>query len=127
MTVTALPLHDPGDNHWHIPGDAPVAPAGHLPDGTDPGCRINWAAFPPELRGSFKRAGWALITLPIPVALLKRAATSRVGHPSAGTIAAVTEQWRRYATWLAGRSQHAVRVRAAPAARGPHPDAVVGG
>jgi hypothetical protein len=124
MTVTALPLHD-GDD-WHIPADAPVAPAGHLPDGTgpgrlsrfgddiwdlsplarrehEPGRRINWASFPPVLRGSFKRAGWALITLPTPEALLERAATSRVEHPSTGTIAAVTEQWRRYATWLAAR------------------------
>jgi hypothetical protein len=125
MTVTALPLHDGGE-YWHIPGDAPVAPAGRLADGTDPGRvsrfgdgiwdlsplarrehepgrRINWVTFPPVLRGSFKRAGWALITLPTPEALLERAATSRVEHPSAGTIAAVTEQWRRYATWLAGQ------------------------
>jgi hypothetical protein len=125
MTITAFELHDSGED-WHVLGDAPVAPAGRLPDGTDPGSlsrfsddmwdlsplsrrehepgrRINWATFPPELRGSFKRAGWALITLPTPEALLERAATSRVEHPSAGTIAAVTEQWRRYATWLASR------------------------
>ena len=184
MTATALPLHDGGED-WHVPADALVAPAGRLPDGTDPGRvsrfgddmwdlsplarrehepgrRINWATFPPALRGSFKRAGWALITLPTPEALLERAATSRVEHPSAGTIAAVTEQWRRYATWLAGqrhhppgrggrrlprpvgrahgpaagrepdpqpgagRGQHAVGVRAAPAARRPHPHAAVG-
>jgi hypothetical protein len=55
------------------------------------------------LRGSFKRAGWALITLPTPDALLQRAATSRVENPSAGTITAVTDQWRRYAAWLASR------------------------
>jgi hypothetical protein len=125
MTVTALSLHDGGAD-WHVPADALVAPAGRLPDGTDPGHvsrfgddmwdlaplarrehepgrRINWATFPPVLRGSFKRAGWALITLPTPEALLERAATSRVEHPSTGTIAAVTEQWRRYATWLTAR------------------------
>jgi hypothetical protein len=124
MTITALPLRDSDD--WHVPADAPVAPAGRLPDRTDPGRvsrfgddiwdlsplslrehepgrRINWASFPPVLRGSFKRAGWALITLPTPEALLERAATSRVEHPSTGTIAAVTEQWRRYAEWLAAR------------------------
>jgi hypothetical protein len=123
MTTTVLPLHDGGED-WHVPGDAPVAPAGRLPGDTDtgrvsrfgddvwdlsplarrehePGRRINWATFPPALRGSFKRAGWALITLPTPEALLERAATSRVEHPSAAAIAAVTEQWRRYATWLA--------------------------
>jgi integrase len=125
MTITALPLHD-SDGDWHVPGDAPVAPAGRLPDGTEPGClsrfgddiwdlsplarrehepgrRINWASFPPVLRSGFKRAGWALITLPTPEALLERAATSRVEHPSTATIAAVTEQWRRYAAWLASR------------------------
>jgi hypothetical protein len=125
MTAAALPLHDGGAD-WQIPADALVAPAGRLPDvagpghvsrfGDDmwdlsplarhehePGRRINWATFPPVLRGSFKRAGWALITLPTPEALLERAATSRVEHPSVGTIAAVTEQWRRYATWLAGQ------------------------
>jgi hypothetical protein len=125
MTVTALPLHDPGGD-CHVPGDAPVAPAGRLPDGTgpdrlsrfgddiwdlsplarrehEPGRRINWVTFPQPLRSSFKRAGWALITLPTPEALLERAATSRVEHPSSGTIAAVTEQWRRYAAWLASR------------------------
>jgi hypothetical protein len=80
MTITALPLHD-SDGDWHVPGDAPVAPAGRLPDGTEPGClsrfgddiwdlsplarrehepgrRINWASFPPVLRSGFKRAGW---------------------------------------------------------------------
>jgi hypothetical protein len=125
MTATAVALHDGGDD-WHVPGDAPVTPAGRLPDDTDPGRmsrfgddmwdlsplarrehepgrRINWATFPPALRGTFKRAGWALITLPTPEALLERAATSRVEHPSTGTIAAVTEQWRRYATWLTAR------------------------
>jgi hypothetical protein len=125
MTANVLPLHDGGAD-WHVPADALVAPAGRLPDNTDPGHvsrfgddmwdlsplarrehepgrRINWATFPPVLRGSFKRAGWALITLPTPEALLERSATSRVEHPSAGTIAAVTEQWRRYATWLASR------------------------
>jgi hypothetical protein len=125
MTATAFALHDGGED-WHVPADAPAASAWRLPDGTgpgrvsrfgddmwdlsplarrehEPGRRINWATFPPALRGSFKRAGWALITLPTPEALLERAATSRVEHPSAGTIAAVTEQWRRYATWLTGQ------------------------
>ena len=124
MTATAVALHDGDDRH--VPGDALVTLAVRLPNDTDPGRvsrfgddmwdlsplarrehepgrRINWATFPHELRGSFKHAGWALITLPTPEALLERAATSRVEHPSAGTIAAVTEQWRRYATWLAGR------------------------
>jgi hypothetical protein len=50
----------------------------------EPGRRINWATFPPTLRNTFKRAGW-------------------VEHPSAATVAAVTEQWRRYATWLPAR------------------------
>lgn len=124
MTVTALPSRDPGDKDWLIPADSPVAPRGLL-DATapgavsrfgddawdlsplarrehEPGRRINWATFPATLRDSFKRAGWALITLPTPGALLERAATSRVEHPSAGTIASVAEQWRRYAIWLDG-------------------------
>jgi hypothetical protein len=36
MTANVLPLHD-GGTDWHVPADAPVAPAGRLPDGTDPG------------------------------------------------------------------------------------------
>lgn len=125
MTAAAFPLRDPDAKDWRIPADAPVAPSPDLPDGTvpgsvsrfgddawdlsplarrehEPGRRINWATFPPALRDSFKRAGWALITLPTPEALLERAATSRVEHPSAGTIASVAENWRRYAIWLDG-------------------------
>jgi hypothetical protein len=125
MTAAAFPLNDPGDKDWLIPADASVSRSPDLPDGTGPGAvsrfgddawdlsplarrehepgrRINWATFPVALRDSFKRAGWALITLPTPEALLERAATSRVEHPSAGTIASVAGQWRRYATWLDG-------------------------
>ena len=114
MTAAAFPLRDPGDKDWPIPGDSPVFPSRDLPNGTclpavsrfgddawdlsplarrehEPGRRINWATFPPALRDSFKRAGWALITLPTPEALLERAATSRVERPSAGTIASVAE------------------------------------
>ncbi len=125
MTAAAFPLRDLGDKDWLIPAAAPVSRSPDLPDGTgrgavsrfgddawdlsplarrehEPGRRINWTTFPPTLRDSFKRAGWALITLPTPKALLERAATSRVEHPSVGTIASVAEQWRRYATWLDG-------------------------
>jgi hypothetical protein len=71
-----------GDDIWDL---SPLARREH-----EPGRRINWVTFPSALRGSFKRAGWALITLPTPEALLERVATSRVEHPSAGTMAAVT-------------------------------------
>jgi hypothetical protein len=124
MTIAVIPSRDPEDEDWLIPADSPVAPS-DPPDGTGPGAgsrfgddawglstlarrehepgrRINWAAFPLALRDSFKRAGWALITLPTPGALLERAATSRVERPSAATIASVAGHWRRYAIWLDG-------------------------
>ncbi len=69
----------------------------------EPGRRINWATFPAALREDFKRAGWALLNLPTPAALLERAATARVEYPGTGTMASVAENWRRYATWLAHR------------------------
>jgi len=84
-----------GDDIWDL---SPISRREH-----EPGRRINWATFPQPLRSSFKRAGWALITLPTPEALPVRAATSRAEHPSTGTIASVTEQWRRYVAWLASR------------------------
>jgi hypothetical protein len=125
VTITPGPLLDPGAS-WQVPDDTPVIPRARLPQegshgivsrfGDDvwdlshlarlahePGRTISWANFLPALRGSFKRAGWALITLPTPQALMERAATCRVEQPSAGTIVAVTEQWRRYATWLAAQ------------------------
>jgi hypothetical protein len=123
--TAGFPSRDPCDKDWLISADALVSRSRDLPDGAglravsrfgddswdlsplarrenEPGRRINWATFPPTLRDSFKRAGWALITLPTPEALLERAATSRVEHPSAGKIASVTEHWRRYAIWLEG-------------------------
>lgn len=120
-------LPDPTADAWQWPGPAdekPFAAGDHLPAaaraGTlsrygddvwdlsplsvrvnEPGRRINWAAFPAPLRPAFKRAGWALVNLPMPDQLLQRPATSRVRFPSTGTIASTTQHWRRYGAWLA--------------------------
>ncbi|MDT2006894.1 integrase [Rhodococcus opacus] len=111
------------DETWHVRPEDPFATAGRLPGGADPdrvsrfGDRrwnytmlshrrtessktVNWAAFPETLRESFRRAGWALVNLPTPAALLHRAATARVEWPAPGTMAQVFLGWRRFATWL---------------------------
>ncbi|MFC9837915.1 hypothetical protein ACFVKB_29530 [Rhodococcus sp. NPDC127530] len=64
---------------------------------------VNWAALPGTLRESFRRAGWALVNLPTPAALLHRAATARVEWPAPG-VAQVFLGWRRIATWLTDHS-----------------------
>jgi len=64
---------------------------------------VNWADFPETLRESFRRAGWALVNLPTPDALLERAATCRVEWPRPGTMEQVFAGWRRFAGWLADR------------------------
>jgi len=126
VTTTALTLPGSGDGAWHLPPDAPFAGTGRLPDGTsaagvsrygdatwdlsplsrrqhEPARQVNWDLFPAALRASFKRAGWSLVNLPTPDALLERAATCRARQPAAATIASTAEHWRRYAAWLAGR------------------------
>jgi hypothetical protein len=104
---------------------------GSPPRHNEPGRVLNWTGFPLPLRASFKRAGWALLNLPIPAGLLERAATSRAEYPAAGTSARHVENWRRYAAWLAGRGitrldgvddachqQYAAHIAALPAAAG---------
>jgi hypothetical protein len=84
-----------GEDRWDL---SPLSRRHH-----EAGRTINWDAFPAGPRASFKRAGWALLNLPTPAELLERAATARAEHPSTGTIAAVTQNWRRYAAWLTAR------------------------
>lgn len=115
------------DKTWAVGPDDPFATLDRLPEGTDPdqvsrfgdqrwnytvlGRRrsessktVNWDAFPETLRESFRRAGWALVNLPTPAALLNRAATARVEWPAPGTMAQVFLGWRRLAVWLADHS-----------------------
>ncbi len=126
MTATALTLPGAGDGAWHVPASAPFAGTDRLPEGTspaglsrygdatwdlsplsrrqhEPARQINWDLFPVPLRASFKRAGWALVNLPTPEALLERAATCRARQPGTATIASTAEHWGRYAAWLDGR------------------------
>ena len=126
MTATALTLPEAGDGAWPVPASAPFAGTDPLPEGTspaglsrygdatwdlsplsrrqhEPARRINWDLFPVPLRASFKRAGWALVNLPTPEALLERAATCRARQPGTATIASTAQHWRRYAAWLTGR------------------------
>jgi hypothetical protein len=111
------------DGTWTILPDDPFATTDRLPDGVSPdrvsrfgdqrwnytvlsrrrsevGKTVNWAAFPEILRESFRRAGWALVNLPTPTALLDRAATARVEWPAPGTMDQVFRGWRRFAVWL---------------------------
>ena len=115
------------DQTWHVRPEDPFATTDRLPEDTDPdqvsrfgdqrwnytvlsrrrteGSKtVNWAAFPETLRESFRRAGWALVNLPTPAALLHRAATARVEWPAPGTMAQVFLGWRRFAGWLADHS-----------------------
>jgi integrase len=126
VTATALTLPRAGDGAWHVPPGAPFAGTDRLPEGTspagvsrfgdatwdlsplsrrqhEPGRQVNWDLFPVSLRASFERAGWVMVNLPTPDALLERAATCRARQPAAGTIASTAEHWRRYAAWLASR------------------------
>lgn len=111
------------DETWHVRPDDPFATAARLPEGVHPdqvsrfgdqrwyytllshrrsesSKTVNWAAFPETLRESFRRAGWALVNLPTPTALLERAATCRVEWPAPGTMAQVFYGWRKFAVWL---------------------------
>jgi integrase len=126
MTTTGLTLPAARDGAWHVPVSASFAGPDRLPDGTsaaglsrygdatwdlsplsrrqhEPARQVNWDLFPVPLRASFKRAGWALVNLPTPEALLERAATCRARQPGTATIASTAEHWGRYAAWLAGR------------------------
>jgi hypothetical protein len=119
VDVTALTLPGAGDGAWHVPVDAPFADPDRAPgtspvdlsrygDATwdlaqlsrrqhEPARHINWNLFPVPLRASFKRAGWALVNLPTPEALLEREAACRARQRGTATIASTAEHWRRYA------------------------------
>ena len=124
---TSLAAISQADQTWHVRPEDPFATTDRLPEGIDPdqvsrfgdprwnytvlsrrrseGSKtVNWAAFPETLRESFRRAGWALVNLPTPAALLNRAATARVEWPAPGTMAQVFLGWRRFAVWLADHS-----------------------
>ena len=124
---TSLAAISQADQTWHVRPEDPFATADRFPEGIDPdqvsrfgdprwnytvlsrrrseGSKtVNWAAFPETLRESFRRAGWALVNLPTPAALLNRAATARVEWPAPGTMAQVFLGWRRFAVWLADHS-----------------------
>ncbi|WP_433709266.1 integrase [Nocardia sp. CA-084685] len=125
--TTSLTASGQADDTWLIRPDDPFATTDRLPEGTDSdqvsrfgdqrwnytllGRRrsegsqtVNWEAFPETLRESFRRAGWALVNLPTPAALLNRAATARVEWPAPGTMAQVFRGWRRFAVWLSGHN-----------------------
>ncbi len=126
MTTSLAAIGQAGET-WHVRPEDPFATAGRLPESADPdqvsrfgdqrwnytvlsrrrseaSKTVTWAAFPETLRESFRRAGWALVNLPTPAALLDRAATARVEWPAPGTMAHVFLGWRRFAVWLADRS-----------------------
>lgn len=64
---------------------------------------LTWDPFPPDVRPSFRRAGWALVNLPTPEELLQRAWTMRVKWISPDTMRSVVSDWRRLAAWLTDR------------------------
>lgn len=121
--TASLAATDQVDKTWSIRPDDPFASTDRLPEGVSPdrvsrfgdqrwnytvlsrrrseGAKtVSWAAFPVTLRESFRRAGWTLVNLPTPAALLDRAATARVEWPAPGTMDQVFRGWRRFALWL---------------------------
>jgi hypothetical protein len=125
--TTSLAAAGQADQTWHVGPEDSFATADRLPDGVDPdqvsrfgdqswnytvlsrrrsesSKTVNWLAFPETLREPFRRAGWALVNLPTPAALLNRAATARVEWPAPGTMAQVFLGWRRFAVWLTDHS-----------------------
>ena len=126
MTTSPAAIRQ-ADQTWHVRPEDPFATADRLPEGinsdqvsrfgeqrwnytalsrrrSEGSKTVNWAAFPETFRESFRRAGWALVNLPTPAALLNRAATARVEWPAPGTMAQVFLGWRRFAVWLADHS-----------------------
>jgi integrase len=112
-------------DNWPVRDSDPFASPDLLPAGTDPGSvsrfgdsrwnlsplsshshatavTVNWQLVEdPVLRGSVRRAGWALVNLPVPDEILDRSATRRTRWPSTATIAGHLTQLRRFANWLA--------------------------
>jgi hypothetical protein len=64
------------------------------------GTSVNWDTFPTALREQFRRAGWVLVNLPTPEALLDRADARRVQRQAPGTIKSMIDNGRRFARWL---------------------------
>ena len=111
---------------WPIGDDDPFISPHRLPGGAIPGqvsrfgaarwdltvlstdahqsaVSLAWDPFPPAVRPSFRRAGWALVNLPTPEELLERAWTMRVKWISPATMRSVVSHWRRFADWLTDR------------------------
>lgn len=115
-----------GGQEWPIEDDDPFISRHRLPGGTAPGqvsrfgaarwdlallstgdhqktVSLAWDPFPPDVRPSFRRAGWALVNLPTPEELLERAWTRRVKWISPATMRSVVSHWRQFAAWLTDR------------------------
>ncbi|WP_239312517.1 hypothetical protein [Frankia sp. Cj3] len=84
-----------GDGRWDL---APLNTNRHYSPG-----HLNRDRFPEPLRPSFRRAGWALVNLPTPEALLERFATNRVRWLHPATMVVVALGWHQFARWLTGQ------------------------
>ncbi|PZT87690.1 MAG: integrase [Citromicrobium sp.] len=65
---------------------------------------LNWQLFPLPLRESFRRAGWALVNLPTPDALLGSRTARRLKWPHPASMRNVVGQWCQLAQWLLARN-----------------------
>jgi integrase len=61
---------------------------------------LNWQLFPLPLRSSFRRAGWALVNLPTPDALLESRTARRRKWLHPASMRNVVGQWCQLAQWL---------------------------
>ena len=71
--------------------------------GHSAGISVNWDTFPASLREPLRRAGWVLVNLPVPEALLDRADARRLRWQAPGTIRTMIDNGRRFAQWLAAK------------------------
>ena len=65
---------------------------------------LNWQLFPLPLRASFRRAGWALVNLPTPEALLESRNAHRRKWLHPASMRNVVGQWCQLAQWLLARN-----------------------
>lgn len=122
--MTTADASNPGvDGHRPVHDDDPFLDPHRLPDTLQPGAVsrfgdlrwdlsplntndhqvhdcLNWQLFPLPLRPAFRRAGWALVNLPTPDALLgsRNAHRRKWLHPA--SIRNVVGQWCQLAQWM---------------------------
>jgi integrase len=122
--MTTAPASNPSiDGRWLVHDDDPFLAPDRLPDTVHPEAvsrfgdlrwdlspldtndhqvhdSLNWQLFPLPLRPSFRRAGWALVNLPTPDALLESRTARRRKWLHPASMRNVVGQWCQLARWL---------------------------